>query len=301
MRLFSSLLLSLLFAACATGPTKVTESIDRKGEAGVGQSAPIRITPQTIVLDARPAFEYSVAHVPGSVHVQWYLFSDPARPGELHGDYFSLARRLSWMGIHPDSHVVVVGKGLNGGGEEGRVAWMLAFLGVSNVQFTELDSLKLRLTSLPEQNPPKSAPLWKPSIVEDLRATREEVLFAINNQAVHRPGAFKTGEPPVLYRFIDVRPVDDYLGREGFGARHTVPNMDAVNIPWREFFHPDMRVKSEMASRLKEVGLLPEHRIIVLSEDGVSSGAVTMALRSLGFPKSANYAGGLTDLLSKKK
>lgn len=299
MRVVTSLLLTLLFAACATAPTKVKQTVERKRDSGAAQLAPIKITPQTIIVDARSAFEYSTAHVPGSVNLLWSSFNDPERPGVLHGDHFALARRLSWMGINPQSHVVVVGNGLGGNGEEGRVAWMLSYLGVSNVQFAELNSLKFRLTNLEEDNRPKSVPIWKPRVVESLAASRDEVIFVVNKKAVHQPVSFKQGSPPVLYRFIDVRSADDYLGREGFGARQKVPNMDAINIPWQEFFHPNMRVKTEMAARLKEVGILPQHRIIVLSEDGVSSGAVTLALRALGYSNSANYAGGLADLLSE--
>lgn len=301
MRLVSCVLLSLFVGACATAPTKVKETVERKrDEAGAAQAAPIKITPQTVIVDARSAFEYSTAHVPDSVNLEWRSFTNPERRGELHGDHFALARRLSWMGIGPQTHVVVVGNGLSGNGEEGRVAWMLAYLGVSNVQFAQLDSLKFRLTNIVEDNRPKSVPMWKPQVVESLAASREEVIFVVNNKAVHQPASFKMGSPPVLYRFVDVRSEDDYLGREGFGARQPVPNMDAINIPWREFFHPSMRVKSEMATKLKEVGILPQHRVIVLSEDGVSSAAVTMALRALGFKNSANYAGGLADLLSNR-
>jgi len=301
MRLVSCVLLSLFVGACATAPTKVKETVERKrDEAGVSQSMPIKITPQTIIVDARPAFEYSTAHVPGSVNMQWRSFTDPERSGELHGDHFALARRLSWVGINPESHVVVVGNGLRGNGEEGRIAWMLSFLGVKNVQFAELDSLNFRLTNLVEENRPKSIPMWKPRVLESLVSSREEVIFVINKKGVHQPVSFEKGSPPVLYRFIDVRSEDDYLGREGFGARQPVPNMDAINIPWREFFHPSMRVKTEMAVKLKEVGILPQHRIIVLSDDGVSSAAVTMALRALGYRNSANYAGGLADLLSRR-
>ena len=45
---------------------------------------------------------------------------------------------LARAGIAPDSSVVVLGRGLQGEGEEGRIAWMLAYLGVPNIQFANI-------------------------------------------------------------------------------------------------------------------------------------------------------------------
>ena len=292
---FSIVVLGVALSACAMKPTKSKENPERRRD---GSSAP-KVLAETVILDARPAFDYTTAHVPRSVQVQWSDFTEPEPPqrGILQGDLYGVARRLARLGVGPDSQVVVVGRGHEGEGEEGRIAWMLTYLGVGDVQFSSLDAMKFRLTNAVEENPLKSVAIWKPEPLESLNVTRDEVLFAINKRAVHEPASYK-GQTATLYRLIDVRTVSGYLGREGIGAQKTVPNMDAVNIPWREFFHPNMRYKQEIASRLRDVGVMPEHRIIVLGEDGVSSAAVTMAMRSLGFSNTGNYAGGLRDLMS---
>lgn len=298
----SSLLAIILgggLSGCALKPTRAVENPERKQDAAKAFQ-PVKVTAETAIVDARPPFEYSGAHVPRSVNFQWNDFTEPeqAQRGVLQGDLFGIARRLARAGISTETPVVVVGSGLKGGGEEGRMAWMFRYLGIKNVQFSDLDSMKFRLSNLPEENPLKSVAPWKPEIDESLNAPRAELLFVINQKGVFEPVVFKAGQPATLYRIIDVRSAANYLGREGIGAERSIPNMEAINIPWREFFAPTLRPRPEIASKLKDVGVLPEHRIIVLDEDGVASGAVAMALRSLGFLNTANFSGGLRDLMS---
>src|SRR6476659_7528071 len=99
------------------------------------------------------------------------------------------------MGIGPDTPVLVIGKGLSSDGEEGRVAWTLAYLGVKNVQFSEMESLKFRLTNSVEQNPPAGVPPWKPELVGDLNATHDELIQAINRNATSKPMAYAGAAP----------------------------------------------------------------------------------------------------------
>lgn len=297
-------LLALLFvAACTTQPTRVRETPERQMESAAQMLEPIKMTEQTVVIDARPRFDYSMAHIPRSVPLQWSDFTEPepAQRGVVQNDVFAIARRLARAGIGPDSHVVVVGRGPGGDGEEGRIAWMLAYLGVKRVQFAGIDSFRVRMTNAVEQNPPASVPVWKPEPIESLNVTRAEVQFAINKRATLEPAAFSAGDQPVLYRLIDVRPAKDYLGQTGLGARQKIPNMEAVNIPWQQFFTKDLRPNPSMRAELQKIGVLPNQRILVIDQNGVSSAAVTMALRALGYERAGNYAGGLTDLLSAYK
>jgi 3-mercaptopyruvate sulfurtransferase SseA len=299
MRAFSFVTMAALLAlfGCQTKPTKTSQSEERAFDFSKA-AQPISITPTTIVVDARPAFDYSTAHVPHSVPLSWSDFTEaePAQRGIIQSDTYGAARRLARAGLSPDSQVVVLGSGLNGGGEEGRLAWMLAYLGVSNVQFGAMDSVKPRLTNEPEAHPLKEAPIWKPVVQESLNATRDEVLFAINQNAFVKPASFK-GAPARIYHFIDVRSERAYLGKEGIGALKHVPNMEAINVPWKQFFTADMRPNPSTSNQLRSMGCSPEDRIIILDENGIASAAVTMALRAFGFTNAANYAGGLQDLI----
>lgn len=300
-KLLGALVASLLLASCQTAPTVANDNPDRRIEApGVSMMRPIEVTLETIVVDVRAAFDYSSAHIPRSINLNWADFTEPepAQRGILQADQFAIARRLARLGIDPATHVVVVGNGKNGMGEEGRVAWMLSYLGVDNVQFAEINSLGARFSNALDTNQPKSAPMWKPEPLESLNVTKDEVLFAINQRAVEKPASYK-GRAPKLYKILDVRDAKAYLGHTGLGSQKTVPNMDAVNVPWTEFFDEGFRPRMEIESKLKSVGITEDSRIIVLDENGVASAAVTMALRSFGFKEAGNYAGGLRDLLSR--
>jgi 3-mercaptopyruvate sulfurtransferase SseA len=289
-----------LVSACQNAPTRVRETPSRKFDAAGVMLAPIRIGPETVLIDARSAFEYSVAHVPRSINIQWTDFTElePESRGVLQIDLSNYSRLLAARGIGPSSQVVVMGRGLGGEGEEGRLAWTLAYLGITNVQFTSIDSFKPRYTNVVEENQAKSVPAWKLEPIESLNVTRAELLFAINNLGTTQPISFRSGDRPVIYRIIDVRTANAYLGREGFGAKHKIPNMDATNIPWKEFFDSALHPRIDIAKRLNDVGIKETNRIIVLDDDGLISANATMALRALGFSNAGNYGGGLKELMT---
>ena len=99
-----------------------------------------------LILDARPIEEFQAGHIPGAVHIAWEQWNETApasaRP-ELHqpGYWGELAdphgmlveRKLRELAITNDSHIVVYADGARSKGREGRIAWMLLYLGAKNV------------------------------------------------------------------------------------------------------------------------------------------------------------------------
>ena len=75
--------------------------------------------------------------------------------------------------------------------------------------------------------------------------------------------------------------------------------MGAINIPWIQFFDSKMQVRPEMKERLQQVGITSDKKIYVIDDQGVRSAAVVLALRELGYARSANFAGGYMQLMSK--
>jgi thiosulfate/3-mercaptopyruvate sulfurtransferase len=343
------LLIAVALGGCATKPTVLTETSTRRFGAAPALMRPVLLDESTVILDARPAFEYSMARIPRSLNINWVDFSerDPMSRGWPQKDSFAAARRLARMGIAPDSKVVVFGLGPDGQGEEGRVAWLLAYLGVENVQFARFGAVKSRVTTeaLPEMarsefeearatfggagsrlsesdrskrthekgtgvsgallgdNQPsegsiEAKPVWKPELESTLIATRAEVLGAFENRAVEKAWSFQ-GARPKFYRIIDVRSAKEYLGKSGGLRSKSIPNFDALNVPWREFFDTDLKPMPEIGERLLSIGFRRDQRILVIDNDGVASAAVTMALRAMGFVDAACYAGGYNDLLNK--
>lgn len=296
--ILSAVLVLLSLVACQTQPTKIVENTEANLVSREDLSKPLVFTKETIVLDTRSSYEYSSYHFPGSRSVRWgdFTLQNEEIKGRLDPDSFAIARRLALLGVSPESKVIVVGNGIKGEGEEGRVAWMLKYLGIRDVSFAAFNYFKGPVSNV-ESPPPKNAPVWKPQTVDSLLVTKEELLHVLNRGGVYKSTTFKDTTRRELYRIIDVRSPREYLGKEGLGLTHKVPNMEAINIHWKEFFQANGRAKADMADQLRAVGVLPEHRVIVISEEGVKSAAVTMALINLGYSKAGNYAGGLQELL----
>src|SRR5690606_23898321 len=119
-----------------------------------------------VLLDAREPLDFSVSHAPGAISVNWRDFSKTGgtEQGWLLDDEFSMARRLSLWGIDPDTPVLVLGYGHDGKGEEGRIAWMLKYLGIKDVHIAHWRVI--RATIPRESSPPKNKPIWKPNVNE---------------------------------------------------------------------------------------------------------------------------------------
>lgn len=226
-----------------------------------------------VILDTRPPFEFNMSHTPNAINVQWNDFTQnsPKYRGLLLADTFGIARRLALIGIDPDTPVVVMGKGSEGGGEEGRVAWTLKFLGVKKVfvshykNFREMNPVR----ELPL--PVKNKPYWKPRLDESLETSLKEIK------------ALSQAEDVV---FLDVRLPQEFSTRN---PQKLVKRIE--NIVWSDFYSRN-GVESKIKSRLQQLNIQPQQKIIVISNHGVRSGAVTYALRELGYSKATNFSGG---------
>lgn len=98
------------------------------------------------VVDSRPETEFLNGHIPGAIRIAWEEWCEPA-PAEaaaiLHepGYWGTLAgtedhsfeRRLNQLGINQNAPIVVYADSVRSKGREGRVAWMLLYLGARQV------------------------------------------------------------------------------------------------------------------------------------------------------------------------
>lgn len=167
-----------ILGACAGAPTKVTEStpvLENPAGTGIPESAADgqAVSEQVIILDARPAFVAATHTIKQAQRLDWRDFTRrlAPRPNSLEGDLFFHSRRLARMGISPDSKVLVLGRGSEGDGEEGRLAWTLRYLGVTRTDFQNAADFRPAM-QLGEIPPPKEAPVWKPEVNETLLETR---------------------------------------------------------------------------------------------------------------------------------
>jgi thiosulfate/3-mercaptopyruvate sulfurtransferase len=277
-----SLPILLLLLGCQLAPTKVYESNSPKTK----DSQEIAVTEQTVFVDARPAFEYSVSHLNGAIPLRPEDFTQRETPflGLLELDLFSLTRHIARLGIAPDSPVVVVGRGPEGKGEEGRVAWTLKYLGVKNVRYAAVSYFTRPLTAS-EAPPRPNATIWKPEVDESLVISRAEVIREIKK-------THQVSEAPVI---VDVRPSDEYLK-----PKAGTPDFGTINIPWTEFLTSKGLPKLEMKAKLEAIGVTANRKVILISNQGIESAAVTLVMRDLGYSKATNFSGGYLELLSKK-
>lgn len=280
----------MIFAVgCQQAPTKVYQSTPTQVK-NIGTSE-IPIMEQTVIVDARPAFDYSVSHINGSIPLRPEDFTQREEKfrGLLEGDHFALARRLARLGMSPETPVVVVGRGLQGKGEEGRVAWTLKRLGLKNVRFAAIDYFSIPLSNA-EAPPKANVTIWKPEEDESLEVSRKDFV-----QAFTKPRL--TNDSPII---IDVRPSDEYLGKVSSHLVKAPPDIGAINIPWTEFFRQNGLRNESVKSKLESIGVTSNRVIYVVSNQGIESAAVTMALREMGYNKAANFAGGYVELMAGK-
>ena len=277
-------ILFILLAACAQAPTKTftAEDIDTLF-LQKSLRAPINLTAETVIVDARSAFDFAVAHLPNSVNIQWRDFSEAAGPasGLLKKDQTEAVRRLALLGITPKSQIVIVGDGPRGHGEEGRLAWTLTYLGFADVQTAQIDSLHLRYSNI-EPPPRVNKPTWQPVIYSPLQVSLKEMKRAIED-----------GSAVV----IDVRSPEEILATQ-VAINSRLKNFKPLAIDWREFFTAEGRPNFAIRKKLADLKVKTNDHIIAISNRGVRSGAVTYALLALGYKKAANESGGFEEVLS---
>jgi 3-mercaptopyruvate sulfurtransferase SseA len=203
------------------------------GTAALASTASdIPITEQTVLLDARSAFEYSTSHVRGSYHLRWEDFTqkDDKYKGLLVEDLFFHTRRLARMGIGPNTPVVIFGAGPTGDASEGRLAWTLKYLGVADVQIMAIGSTRLPQTSVPT-DPKLEVPAWRPqqqpeptskpqSVSEQIQSPVKTMSVSSTNTIKNLSDLKEKTQQRTVW-IIDVRSEKEYLRLKSRSARRT--------------------------------------------------------------------------------
>ncbi len=232
------------------------------------------------IIDMRGRSGNETEFFENSVHFEWQQLSQLGLPsrGYLKKNLDALAQDLSELGIHPDKSLIIIGRGLRGRGEEGRVAYTLTKLGFDKVFISTGSYLKNKGFKIKAKAPPhilKSA-LFKAKVKTDLEISREEMklLLKDNKRRVS---------------CLDVRPENN--AEQLFNLKYF-----CRKINWKSFFNKSLNIDPLIAASLTENGFAKTDKIIVLSEAGLSSPGVTLALRQLGFKNAVVFEGGYSDL-----
>ncbi|MBI4405083.1 MAG: hypothetical protein HY537_13045 [Deltaproteobacteria bacterium] len=224
-----------------------------------------------VLLDARCGRIFKLKN---SHRVQWPQFTGMGVDrGRLLDDAQLLADKLARKGVHPSKEIWVVGGGKRCWGEEGRIGWMLQYLGVENVKVVgeeQFDKMKKNIQFSPGQ-----APKWLPQIKSALRASLIDL---------HKSGRLKE------FILIDARGHDEWLGAPKYMLKRGGHIAESINIQWDSFF--DSQSHEVTVERIQQVmarnSISKDAKILVYCTVGVRSGFMVYWLRQAGFLNAAN-------------
>lgn len=259
------------------------------------------------VLDARER-GFVWGHIPGAQPVDWRDFRDGwGRTGRLHPDPAQMAARLSALGVAGDRPVLIYGDAGRGFGEEGRIAWLLAYLGHRQVYI--LDGgwpawgqvggpIARGLAGRPVRPEGPGIP-FVPSPQPGLRTDKAAVQRVVQGlEGAPRPTA------PLI---LDVRTAAEWRGATPYFEARGGHIPSARHLDWQQLLGSDGRLRSaaELHALLSSLGVAPpaghspasdaspaaEPDIVVYCTGGVRSAFVWAVLRSLGYRHVRNYDG----------
>src|SRR6185295_3390058 len=241
--------------------------------------------PGLVILDVRgrAAYEFG-GHIPGAVHSTWHEYSDPhAVPkGLLDPDRGRMEQKIRALGISQDSEIVIYSNPFDNWGDEGRMFWMLQYLGHTRLRILDGGWVKW----IAEQRryeygavTPKPGN-FQAAPVPELIVMKEELKKIVRS-------------PHPKTMIVDARSLEEYAGKEMQGIPRPGHIPSAVCVPWNGFLKPDATVKDVEAIRsaLEDKGLHPSCELICYCTGGVRSSWLYFVLKLAGYPQVRNYPG----------
>ena len=236
-----------------------------------------------VIIDVRGEGAYT-SHIPGAVHSSWHEYSDPqaTAKGLLDPDVARLEKRLQALDINKSSDVVVYSNPFDNWGDEGRMFWMLQYLGHQSVKV--LDGGWPKWTA--EHRPYEHEPV-RPKPGDFTASVRPDVL--IDKQELKK--VVKTPRRDTV--IVDARSVEEYAGKEIDGLPRPGHIPSAVNIPWNGFLRQDGTVKplSALREMFHAFGMNEQQEVVTYCLGGLRSAWVYFLLKLAGYERVRNYPG----------
>jgi thiosulfate/3-mercaptopyruvate sulfurtransferase len=238
---------------------------------------------RVIVLDARDRGEWAAGHIPDAIHILWTDYrAGFLREGRLPKNLEDTAMRLAERGVRSDRPVLVCGAAAEGWGEEGRIAWMLRYLGHENVAILDGGCLAWRAAGRPWTKKPT------PQVIGTFHARPKAALRADKRATL---AATRDDERSGV-QLLDVRRREEYDGATPYFSSRGGHIPGAEHLPLHSFLDDKghVRPKSEVLAALRRAGVDPKRPVIAYCTGGVRSAFVTEVLRSVGVD-ARNYDG----------
>ncbi len=228
--------------------------------------------------------EYAEGHIPGAVYVGWLTdIVEPEAPVKMTvASPQRFARLMGGLGVG-DEHLAVVYDD-EGNHIAARLWWMLNYYGHPAVRLLDGGYPKWLAERRPVSAavPRHGAATFTVRLQPEWRATSDEVRQAIRDPRV---------------RLVDSRGPRDFRGEVGRGERKgRIPG--AVNVPIKSFWqgpYNTWKSEAELCALHEAAGVTPDRRVITYCNAGVSASVGLLAVKLLGYPSAANYAGSWYD------
>ena len=241
--------------------------------------------PGFVIIDVRgrAAYEFG-GHIPEAVHTTWHDYSDPnaVAKGLLDPDLKRMEHKMRVLGINNDSQVIIYSNPFDNWGDEGRMFWMLEYLGQTNIRILDGGWVKWVEERRPFEHgriTPKPGN-FTAKVASNTIIAKDEL-----------KGLVKQPHPNTL--IVDARSLEEYLGKEVSGIPRAGHIPSAIHVAWNGFLNKNATVKDPVAIRsaLDEKGLQPEKEVICYCTGGVRSAWLYFVLKLVGFQKVRNYPG----------
>jgi thiosulfate/3-mercaptopyruvate sulfurtransferase len=241
--------------------------------------------PGLVIIDVRgkAAYEFG-GHIPGAVHTTWHEYSDPhAVPkGLLNPDLGQIEQILRRLGINQDSDIVIYSNPFDNWGDEGRMFWMLEYLGHKKLRVLDGGWVKWTAEKRPFEHGRVTPPAgnFKAEPAKHLTISKDDLKIIV--RAPHPQTAI-----------LDARSLEEYLGKEISGIPRPGHIPSAIHLAWNVFLNKDATVKDAAAikSGLEDKGLQESQEIVCYCTGGVRSAWLYFVLKLVGFPNVRNYPG----------
>ena len=238
-----------------------------------------------VILDVRGKAAYAFGgHIPGAVNATWHEFSDPdaAAKGLLDPNMDRLQQKIRALGVNQDSDVVIYSNPFDNWGDEGRMFWMLQYLGHTRLKI--LDGGWVKWTA---EHRKYEHGVVTPKPGNFKAAANPDVIIGKDQlkKILRQP------HPETV--IADARSLEEYAGKELSGIPRAGHIPGAVSVPWNAFLNPDATVKDlgKIQAGLDDKGLHPGQEVVCYCTGGVRSAWLYVVLKLVGYQKVRNYPG----------
>ena len=238
-----------------------------------------------VIIDVRGQAAYAFGgHIPGAVHATWHEFSDPkaVAKGLLDPNMSMLEHKIRALGVNNDSDIVIYSNPFDNWGDEGRMFWMLQYLGLTNLKILDGGWVKWVAEERPYEHGTVSP---KPG---DFHASSFPELIMVKDELKQ---LVKRSHPETL--IADARSLEEYAGKEVLGIPRPGHIPSAMSVPWNIFLKSDATLKDfdEIKASLRERGLDETKEVVCYCTGGVRSAWLYFVLKVVGYQKVRNYPG----------